>query len=543
MIRILRCITGEHDLSLVVLAAILCGFACLTAVNLIGRAAGAQGYTRQLWLAGAGFVAGGAIWATHFVAMLAFRPELPFGYDIHQTIGSVVIAISLCWLGLQVALQPDLTMVAVATLDSTATDAGHDARAKKGSAAMPMIGGAIMGIAIASMHFVGMAALRVPGDLHWDTQYVLVSIIIGIGGGALAISTILAAGSTRNRVLGGGILVFAICGLHFTAMSALTIELDPTVAIPNAVLDPKWLAISIAIITILIAALALTCAMVDRHLALRSHQEEQRLRAHIVELEATQHRLEETSAQLMLALEAAAVSSQSKSQFLATMSHELRTPLNAIIGFSSILSTELYGPLGDARYRDHAQDVQKSGEHLLSLINDILDFTKVDGGHLELNEEPVEISQVIAESLRMVRNDSNIDLRTQAAANLPIVRVDRRRIRQVMLNLLSNALKFTPEDGTIDIFAGHNEDGITITVADTGIGIAPENLALVLERFGQVDHDLNRKHQGAGLGLPLSKRLVELHGGSLQLESTLGIGTTVIVKLPANRFISDRQVA
>ncbi|HEX9449681.1 MAG TPA: MHYT domain-containing protein, partial [Dongiaceae bacterium] len=274
---------------MVVVAAILCIFACLTAVNLIGRAADAQGYTRQLWLAGGGFVSGGAIWATHFVAMLAFRPELPFGYDIRLTIASVFIAISLCWLGLQVALLSSLT---TGPGDPAQATRKHVIGIKRGGAIIAAIGGAIMGCAIASMHFVGMAALRVPGELHWDGHYVLASIVIGIVGGGLAIRTILGANSVRNRVLGGGLLVLAICGLHFTAMSAVTIELNPTIAIPDAVLDPKWLAVSIAIITILIVALALTCAMVDRHLALRSAQEEKRLRAHIVELEAAQLRLE-----------------------------------------------------------------------------------------------------------------------------------------------------------------------------------------------------------------------------------------------------------
>jgi PAS domain S-box-containing protein len=240
--------------------------------------------------------------------------------------------------------------------------------------------------------------------------------------------------------------------------------------------------------------------------------------------------------ELRTAKDLAEAASQAKSGFLANMSHELRTPLNAIIGFSEVISSALFGPL-DARYRDYARDINGSGHHLLRIINDLLDLSKVEAGRLELQNSAVPISAIFETCRRMV-----IDRAAAAGVALDFeptdleVSADELRLEQVLLNLVSNAVKFTPKDGEVLVSARLGESGeIAITVADTGIGMAPEDIPRALQPFGQIDNSLSRPHGGTGLGLPLALRLVELHGGTMTITSTLGRGTTVIVTLPPER--------
>jgi len=518
MLRIIGCITQEHDLRLVVLAGFLCLAACLAAVGMVTRARVSRGNWHYVWTGATGFVVGGAIWSTHFVAMLGFRPEMPVSFSLLPTFASVVLSILLASAGVTLALRP------------------------KGLT----LGGMMLGIAVLIMHYVGMKALNVPGVLHWDANYIYASIICGLIFGALAAHFAIGAKSWPSRMLGGVFGTLAICGTHFTSMAGVTIDFDPTVAMPSTSIEPLWLAVSIFTVSTMIIALALLGVILDHHLARRSVIEASRLRAHVVELEATKQKLEATTADMLKALEAASTSNQAKSQFLATMSHELRTPLNAIIGFSEILATELFGPLGNPRYKEYANDVKDSGSHLLSLINDILDFSKVDAGHLQLDDESVALDQVIEESIRMVRQQAShqeINLSTDIADNLPHVLCDHRRIRQVLLNLLSNATKFTPAGGHVTVSACFDGERISLSVADTGIGIADKDIPLAMERFGQIDSSLNRKYEGTGLGLPLSKRLIELHDGILTLKSELGVGTIVTAIFPANRTIPLQAVA
>jgi signal transduction histidine kinase len=220
------------------------------------------------------------------------------------------------------------------------------------------------------------------------------------------------------------------------------------------------------------------------------------------------------------------------------MSHELRTPLNAVIGFSEMIASQPYGPLGDDRYRDYAATINESGMHLLSLINDVLDFSKIDAGRLELDDEAIDVGAAIGQPLRMIRGQAaerGVLLLSQLDEDLPVLRADSRRVRQILLNLLSNAVKFTPVGGQVRITAGRRGAALAISVTDTGIGIAPEDIPKAFERFGQVDNGLNRSFEGTGLGLPLSKRLMEMHDGALELTSIVGTGTTVTMVFPASR--------
>ena len=231
---------------------------------------------------------------------------------------------------------------------------------------------------------------------------------------------------------------------------------------------------------------------------------------------------------------AAEAASRIKSEFLANMSHELRTPLNAILGFSEVMERELYGALGDPRYRGYAADIHLAGTHLLDVVNDILDLTKAEAGAMAIECAPTEIASVV-EQVRRIVQDSATEHGLALEIAVPTylaVRADAGRLRQVLLNLVSNALKFTPAGGRISIAAVGAEDGIWITVADTGIGIAASQIPIALAPFGQIENSQARRHEGTGLGLPLAKRLIELMGGEFKLDSEPGIGTSISFSLP-----------
>jgi signal transduction histidine kinase len=232
----------------------------------------------------------------------------------------------------------------------------------------------------------------------------------------------------------------------------------------------------------------------------------------------------------------AEAASEAKSRFLANMSHELRTPLNAIIGFAEILAEEMFGRLGNARYVDYARDIRDSGDHLLAVINNVLDFTKSEAGKLELAAEEFDVADIVATCTKIMRDQCDrAQLTLSAAISDPPLTIwgDAAKLRQILLNLLSNAVKFTEPDGAVAIGARVAQDGsVMLSVTDTGIGMGPEDIPIAMAPFGQVDSRLARRYEGTGLGLPLTKALVELHGGTLAIDSACGRGTTVTVTLP-----------
>jgi len=259
------------------------------------------------------------------------------------------------------------------------------------------------------------------------------------------------------------------------------------------------------------------------------------------DLEAAATAAEEVAAIAEMRREAMEAANRTKSEFLANMSHELRTPLNAIIGFSDMMMHSLTTTRDMEKFLEYARDINHSGHHLLALINDILDLSKIEAGKLDVNETEIDLHEMAKQCLTIVSpnaEENKLEMILRIPPDMPPLLADERKIKQVCINLLSNAVKFTEPGGRIVVTAGMSrEKEIFLRVTDTGIGIAARDIEKALAPFTQIDGALNRHHEGTGLGLPLSKALMELHGGTLILQSELGAGTTVTIHFPRERTI------
>jgi signal transduction histidine kinase len=513
MLQVLANTAAEHDVRLAVLAGLLCAFSAFTAVNLLLRAHLHDGRVRRWWTLAAGAVAGAGIWGTHYVAIFGYHSIIPLSYDVTLSVCSIVVAVAVATAGFTYILRPGYALA----------------------------GGAITGLGISAMHYVAMLGINGPFRLEWNARYVTASVMIGAVLCAAGTYGGIRIGHLKGRLFGAAMLTFAVLGVHLLGMAGLTIAYDPSVTYDDyGNVAPGTMAIGIVALALFIIVLGLIGSVLDHHLRQLRSGEAQRLRDHVLELEAAKAKLEQLSDNLVAALEEAAIANRTKSTFLAAMSHELRTPLNAVIGFSDVLLAELYGPLGADRYKEYAQDIRDSGTHLLSLINDVLDLSRLDAQQGTLDDDEFSLLDVVTETERMVTpqaEKAGVLLSHDVSRSLPMVRADRRRIRQILLNLMSNATKFTHPGGSVHVSAHLGAGGMTISVADTGIGIAKDDIPKALERFGQVDSRLARKYQGTGLGLPLAKQLTELHGGNFELKSAEGVGTTVTFTLPPERII------
>lgn len=288
---------------------------------------------------------------------------------------------------------------------------------------------------------------------------------------------------------------------------------------------------------------------------LKRHQErlrdsERRLMATIGDLSSSQKKLERQKAELSIAnanyqaeKERAEAANKAKSDFLANMSHELRTPLNAILGFSEILMNGMFGPLGSPKYSEYSKDIYDSGKHLLNVINDILDMSKIEAGHMRIQCEAVDLKSLIEESLRLTSisaQDKAIIIRQRLCDSLDMAG-DRRALKQVLLNLLSNAVKFTNEGGKVELRARRLEKGTVLTIADTGIGIPKESLSKIGQPFEQVQSQYAKSKGGSGLGLAISRSLISLHGGTMRIRSQVGRGTVVSLHIPDRPLQAARK--
>ncbi|MHB8268176.1 sensor histidine kinase [Bradyrhizobium sp.] len=277
-----------------------------------------------------------------------------------------------------------------------------------------------------------------------------------------------------------------------------------------------------------------------------------RLRATVIDLKRSQATLEQQAIELVDLAQKysdeknrAEEANQTKSKFLANMSHELRTPLNAIIGFSEVMGSGMFGTLGSEKYAEYCHDILTSGHYLLEVINDILDMSKIEAGRMKLDLETLDLAQTLAESLRVVSgraDDKHLTLDTDIEGTVPVL-ADRRAVKQIIVNLLSNAVKFTPDGGKVTVRCRRRRNTVVLLIADTGIGIAPESLRRLGKPFEQVESQLTKTYHGSGLGLAIAKSLANLHGGSMKLRSTLGVGTVVCVSLPRDKARAKVEAA
>lgn len=479
------CVTQQHDVRLVALAAVVCLFTCLTATNLVARAADPRQSRRTLWTGAASVVFGCGVWTTHFVAELAYRPGVPVGYDVNLTALSALIAVLMSWIGIAFAM--------------------HYRK--------PVIGGGIVGGAIGAMHYVGIAAIHIPGEFYWNASFVAVSLAIGVLLAAAAFAVQTRAPELRRRLAAAGLLVLAICGLHFTGMAALSVGFDPTVEIPSTAIAPEMLAIAIACVTVVIITIALAASVADDQLTKRAVAEAARLQRMVEERTVELH---QAQAELLHNERLSTIG-----QLTASFAHELRNPLSAVRN-SLFVMRELAKTNG-LDFERQISRAERGIGRCTRIIDDVLDYAHVR----ELKCLRVSVEAWMEEVLAEQKLPPHVRLVRDYGGGWDVF-WDPERMRRVIAILVENATQALSEcEGERHIVVATRATGdiFELTVTDDGIGIAPEILSRVFEPL------YSTKSFGTGLGLPSAQQIVEQHGGRISIESTLNRGTKATIRM------------
>jgi signal transduction histidine kinase/ActR/RegA family two-component response regulator len=508
-------VATHHDPALVFVSYLVAAVASFTALDMAERLRGAPRPARRFWHLGAALVLGGGVWSMHFIAMLAYRTPFSVGYDPGLTILSGVIAMAGVATGLQVLGD----------------------RAGPGRV---LGGGVLVGLGVAVMHYMGMSAMRLPGEIYYRPWLFALSVVIAMAAATVALSLVVLLRTAPQRAVAALVMAVAICGMHFTGMAGTVLVAAPgLVGSADQLVSGSLLSITIVTGMALILGIALMCAYLDRRLEARSLAEAARLRSQNQDLELA---VQSRTVDLTTALAAlddqrrgAEAANRAKSDFLANMSHELRTPLNAVIGFSDILRLRRETDGLNEQQTEAVDQIHTAGHHLLALIEEVLDFAKIESGKVSVSIEAID-AQAVAEGLmgsfQLTADRAEIGLTLAPGADQVAVRADHLRLKQALSNLISNAIKYNRPRGSVDVSVEAQGGRVLLRVADTGLGIPAGRLADLFEPFERLGRE-NTGIEGAGLGLALTRRLVEAMGGALRVESTEGVGSTFTIDLPA----------
>jgi NO-binding membrane sensor protein with MHYT domain/CheY-like chemotaxis protein/two-component sensor histidine kinase len=503
-------LTGYYETPLVLTSILVAIVASYSALSLAGRVTEAAGRTRFAWILGGAIAMGTGIWAMHFVGMLAFRLPIPIAYDVPITLVSLVLPIAASGLALWQVSRADLGPV------------------RLGASAL------IMGIGINAMHYTGMAAMRMEPGIVYDPLLFALSVLIAVVASALALWIAFRLRRSTPHVwvprIGAAVVMgFAIVGMHYTGMAAANFPADSVCMAARVGVHRDSLATLVVLATFCVLGLALIASVFDARLETN---------ARILAMsQATAAERQDLLERERIARDQAERLSALKDEFLATLSHELRTPLNAILGWAGMLQR---GVKDEATLRRALETIERNARAQGQLIDDLLDMSRIISGTVRLEVQPVDPSRIIEAALGTVHPAAAakmITLRTdlgREAGVLPLeVRADPGRLQQVLWNLLANAVKFTPSGGSVQVLLGRDGNDAVVRVIDSGIGIAPDFLPYVFDRFRQQDASISRQHGGLGLGLSIAKQLVELHGGTIAVDSAgAHAGTTFTVRLP-----------
>lgn len=506
-------LTGYYETPLVLTSILVAIVASYSALSLAGRVSEATGRTRFAWTLGGAAAMGSGIWAMHFVGMLAFRLPIPIAFDIPITLVSLVLPIAASGLALWQVSRVNLSHVRLG------------------------VSAVLMGVGINAMHYTGMAAMRMQPAIVYDPLLFALSVLIAVVASALALWIAFRLRRSTPDVwvprIGAAVVMgFAIVGMHYTGMAAASFPADSVCMAANVGVHRDSLATLVVLATFCVLGLSLIASVFDARLEAN---------ARILAIsQATSLERQQLLERERIARDHAERLSALKDEFLATLSHELRTPLSAILGWAGMLQR---GVKDEATLKRALETIERNARAQGQLIDDLLDMSRIISGTVRLDVQTVEPARVIEAALGTVHPAAAaklIALRTELGREPgapPLeVRADPGRLQQVLWNLLANAVKFTPSGGNVQVLLGRDGNDAVIRVIDSGIGIAPDFLPYVFDRFRQQDASISRQHGGLGLGLSIAKQLVELHGGTIAVDSAgTHTGTTFTVRLPLAR--------